>query len=172
MEWKKISEKIFKAGYRTMIDRVFIMPDGREETYTVQQEREVGCILPLTADGRVVLAKQYRPGPEKLILELPGGGIEEGEDPLEAAKRELLEETGYVGDVSIVGTGLQSAYSTMKRYHCVARNCRKISESKPDQNEIIEVTLMSMEDFRKHLQSGELTDVATGYRALDELGEL
>jgi ADP-ribose pyrophosphatase len=64
--------------------------------------------------------KQYRPGPDEILLELPGGCISEEELPEIAARRELLEETGYSGDFQFVGTSFDCAYSTMIRYNFAA----------------------------------------------------
>ncbi|MBI5490357.1 MAG: NUDIX hydrolase [Deltaproteobacteria bacterium] len=52
-------------------------------------------VIPVTQDGRVILIRQFRAGARQVTLEIPGGLVEPGETPLEAAKRELREETGY-----------------------------------------------------------------------------
>jgi len=118
------------------------------------------------------LAKQFRPGPEKILLEMPGGTVDTGEDPEKAIKRELLEETGYTGDFKFIGASLDCAYSTMIRYNFVALGCHKIQEQKLEENEFIEVVEVSLNDFRKHLRKGELTDIESGYLGLDFLGML
>jgi len=172
LEWKKISEESLKAGYRKYLKRIFLMPDGRTEVYDVKDEGKVCCVLALTKKNEVVIAKQYRPGPEKVLFELPGGLVDTGETPEEAIKRELLEETGYTGNIEFVGTSLRCAYSTGIRYHFIARDCEKIQEPQLEENEFIEVELMPIEEFRKHLSSGNLSDVATGYMGLEYLGLL
>lgn len=125
--------------------------------------------MPITKENQVLLFKQFRPGPEKVLLELPGGAIEKNERPEQAAMRELLEETGYEGDFQCVGTSLQSAYSTLLRYNFVAQNCVKIDSQKLDKNEFGKIIEMDLNAFRKHLRSGQLTDIATGYLGLDFL---
>jgi transcriptional regulator of acetoin/glycerol metabolism len=57
----------------------------------------------------------------------------------------------------------------MVRYNFVAKNCHKIQEQKLEDNEFVEIVKMNLADFRKHLQSGELTDVESGYLCLDYL---
>jgi 8-oxo-dGTP pyrophosphatase MutT (NUDIX family) len=62
-------------------------------------------IIALTADEKVVLIEQYRHGIGKVTLEIPGGTVDPGEDPITAGLRELAEETGYTGeDVTVIGT--------------------------------------------------------------------
>lgn len=170
--WQKTKEEGFSAGFRKLIKKTFILPNWSEDTFDIKAEWRAACILALTKANNVILVKQFRPGPEKVLLELPGGSVEFWEEPLEAAKRELLEETGYTGDVVFVGTSLDDAYSTLLRYNFIAKNCEKISEQNLDSNEFIETVEISLADFRKHIQSGELTDVESGYLCLDFLGLL
>ncbi|MEI7741991.1 MAG: NUDIX hydrolase [bacterium] len=171
-EWKKIKEEPFRAGFRKMIKKFFILPNGQEKDFDIKQEGPAVCVLALTKNGNVILAKQYRPGPEKKLLEMPGGGVEKDENPLEAAKRELLEETGYAGEMQLVGECLDCAYSTMKRYCYVAKNCVRVQDPCLDENEFVEIVQMPLPEFRNLLRSGQMTDVEVGYLALDYLGLL
>ena len=149
--------------------KIFEMPDGKVEDYDIKHEGVAVCVLALTKDNNVVLAKQFRPGMEKELLEMPGGGLEGNESPEEAMRRELLEETGYTGELELVGSSYECAYSTRLRYTFVAKNCYKSGEQKLDDTEFVEVVEMGLADFREHLRSGELTDVECGYLGLDYL---
>lgn len=172
MEWKKVDEKLIKDGFRKICLKKFISPNGESHDFEIKKEDEVVCILPITSDKNVVLAKQFRPGPEKLLLELPGGSLEEGESPEDAIKRELLEETGYAGDIKFVKSILDCGYSTRIRHCFVAINCRKEKLQQLDQTEFVEVVEMPLKNFREHLRNGQLTDIETGYLGLDYLGLL
>ncbi|MBN2585617.1 NUDIX hydrolase [Patescibacteria group bacterium] len=168
-DWQKLDSKQVYKGYRNVVRTNFRMPNGKTIDYDIIDEGRAVCVLALTANQQVVLAKQFRPGQNKILLELPGGGAKKDEDPLDAIKRELLEETGYTGNFQFVSTSWHSAYSTLQRYNFVATNCVKVAEPDSGDEEFTEVVLMSLSEFREHLRSGELTDMGTGYRCLDFL---
>lgn len=171
-KWKILTEELIDLGYRKLFRRNYLLPNGEEAEFLIKKEPVVVCMVPFTKDKKVVLTKQYRPGPDKILLELPGGGVEENEKPEEAALRELVEETGYTGEIKYVGPSVDSAYSTLERHNFVILNAEKVGEQKLDDTEFIEVEEVSLDEFRKHLQSGQLTDVETGYLGLDFLGLL
>lgn len=167
--WKKISSESVLKGPRP-VDRVkFLFPDGHESNYDIRRDADSSVVLALTADNQVILAKQFRPGKMEVLLEMPGGGIKPDQSALLAAKAELREEVGYVGELEFVGQSWPDAYSTRKSNVFVARNCVRVGDQQLDPNEFIEVVLISLDDFRKHLRTGKLTDVDAGYLALDHL---
>lgn len=170
--WTKLGERLAYAGFRRVLERRFRLPDGRELPFEVKEEGVVVTVLALTAAREVILVRQFRAGPERVLLELPGGAVDPGEEPQAAARRELLEETGFTGRLTFVGTSLDCAYSTRVRYNFVALDCRRAAEPRGDEAEDVEVELISLSDFRRHLRAGQLTDVETGYLGLDYLGLL
>ena len=172
IEWKLIEEKKYKAGYRNMIERTFELPDGTISKYDVVDSGQAVCVFALTKENKVILIKIYRPGPNKILTELPGGFLDEGLTPEEAIRNELLEETGYSGDIEQSGNSYEDAYNTMFRYHFIARNCEKVQEPEPEYDEFIEVIEMEIPDFIKHLESGDLTDLETAYIGLHKLNLL
>ncbi len=79
-KWEVISREIVFQQYHRKIEKViFRLPDGTESDFYLKKEGPYFCILAITKDKKVILAKQFRPGPNEIILELPGGGIEKGE---------------------------------------------------------------------------------------------
>jgi len=169
-EWEELKRSLAYKKYSRKIEEViFRLPNGDESDFYIKREGPATSILALTPNNEVLLVRQFRPGPNKVLLEIPGGYIDEGEESIEAARRELLEETGYTGTVKFVVEALDDAYSTMKRSCFVATNCKKIAEPENTATEQTEVVLMSLEEFRVHLRSGQLTDVETGYLGLDFL---
>lgn len=172
-KWPVVKKEEVFRKYGRAIERVdFDFPDGTVSDFYIKKEENTVCIFALTKDNKVILAKQFRPGPEEIVLELPGGGIDKGEAPLQAAERELLEETGYRGEMQFVVQALDCGYSTRRRNCFVATNCEKVAEIQNTSTEQTEVILMSLPEFREHLRSGQLTDIETAYLGLDFLGLL
>jgi ADP-ribose pyrophosphatase len=171
-KWKKLEEEPVKIGFRKMLKTTFQLPDGRVADYVIKDEGRTVCVLALTANYHVVLARQYRPGPGEILLELPGGCVEEDESPEEAMRRELLEETGYSGDMQLAGVNYHCAYSNALKHNFVVTNCRKIQAPQNEANEFIEVVEMPLKDFRKCVRMGKFTDVEGAYMGLDFLGLL
>jgi len=97
MDWREISRET-AGDYRifTVERSVAQSPvDGQPRTFHRIQSQDFTQIVPITADGQVVLIRQFRHGSQRVTLEIPGGLVDPGEDPAEAAMRECLEETGY-----------------------------------------------------------------------------
>ncbi len=171
--WQKQSEEVaFKKYSRIILKRDFILPDGSVSDFYIKQEGPAVAIFAITPDSQVVLTRQYRPGPEKILIELPGGYIDANETPEQAALRELKEETGYEGDAEFVTGTLDCAYSTMVRSAVVVRDAKKITEPIQSSTEQTEVVLIPVDEFRKLLLSGQMTDIEIGYLCLDKLGLL
>ena len=116
LKWKKIREKKTKVGYRTLLKRTFELPDGKTADFDIIKSGAVVCTLALTPDKKVILVRQFRPGPEKIVTEIPGGFIDKGESPKAAAKRELLEESGYTGEFKFIGVSLKEP---ILYWHCL-----------------------------------------------------
>ncbi|MDD5731363.1 MAG: NUDIX hydrolase [Patescibacteria group bacterium] len=169
-KWEELSREIAFQKYSRKIEKViFHLPDGKESDFYLKKEGPAVGILALTKDNQVILVRQFRPGPNEVLDELPGGYVDEKETPEEAAERELLEETGYKGKARLVTQAYDCAYSTMNRYCVVITDCEKIAEQKLEETEFAEVILTSLEEFKKILRSGKNTDIEVGYLGLDYL---
>jgi len=94
-------EKCLSTPWFNVVARTW---EGSEQPYYVLEQVDFVGILTFTSDNKVVLVKQYRPAVQDFTLELPGGHVDPGETPELAAKRELLEETGFESsDFSLLG---------------------------------------------------------------------
>ena len=170
--WELLREGPGSAGYLDLVVRRYRLPDGTEADWDIFGAGRSVAALAITDAGEVVLARQYRPGPDRILDELPGGAVGADEDVVAAGARELLEETGYAGDAELAGTSWLASASPIQRFVVVVRGARKVAEPRLDEGEFCEVVTVPMADFRAHLRSGQLTDVDLGYLALDHLGAL
>ena len=168
--WRKLSEETVYARYRRVVSKRFELPGGEQTEYEIKDEDDMVAVLALTDAGEFVLVRQFRPGPEAVLLELPAGVIDQGSEPAESAAAELLEETGYAGRIELAGTMLEEGYSNRTKFVFVARACRK--EAEPEDPRLTEPVLVSLTELRSHLRSGRMADVDAGYLALDHLGLL
>jgi ADP-ribose pyrophosphatase len=168
--WRKIDERVVYERFRRVTSRRFELPTGEITDYEIIDLLDTAVVLALTAENEVVLVRQFRPGPEELLLELPGGVIEPGRSPIEVAAAELLEETGFHGGLAPAGTIMKDAYATNTKHVFVATDCMRVLE--PERPKLSEPVLVSLEEFREHLRSGRLADTDVGYRGLEILGLL
>lgn len=170
-DWKENSRSHVYSGYRKIDNIEFTLPDGSNRDFDIKIEPLVSSVFAITKEREVILATQFRPGPQKIFNELPGGVVEGREDPHIAAKRELLEETGYDGKIISLLNYSVCAYSTQRRFCYIALDCEKVSSQDLDDGEYVEVTLMGIEEFKKYLQTGDLTDTTCAFAGLEYLRE-
>lgn len=112
------------------------LPDGRElpDYYQIRMS-DYALVFAATERGSVLVLRQYKHGPRRVCLTFPGGAVAEGESPLEAARRELLEETGHVADTWFAyGAFVTNANQYCNTAHLFrAEGCRRVSDPKaPD----------------------------------------
>ena len=135
------------------------LPNGMVIDGFVLEYADWATILALTKQQEVVLARQYRHGAQKVILELPGGAMEaEDESPMQAARRELLEETGYASDnfIQIGCVSPNPANQTNLIYSFLALDAEKVDIQHLDGTEEIEVVLKPLEEVIAMAKSGAL----------------
>jgi ADP-ribose pyrophosphatase len=121
------------------------------------------CVVPLTADGRVAMVKQFRYPFKEVLLEIPAGKLEEGEDRYEAAMRELMEETGAVCDsLEYLGVMYPSvAFLNEKIYMYLARGIRFVSGQSPDEDEFLDLCLFPLSEVIDMIMKNEIKDAKT-----------
>jgi ADP-ribose pyrophosphatase len=129
--------RVFGGGpvREVAVERV-VLPDGREvEDYYRIELADFALVFAVTDEAEVLLLRQYKHGPQHTCTTCPGGAIGAGESPLDAARRELREETGFVSDAwTSLGGFVTNANQRCNVAHLfIARGCRKVGEpSAPD----------------------------------------
>jgi len=139
-------------------DTVLSPRTGAEHDFYVIETRDWVNIIPITTDQQVVMVKQYRHGSRQVTLEIPGGIVDPGDTPEEAASRELLEETGYQADewVKIGEVSPNPAIFNNRAHTFVARNLKKVGDPSPDQTEDIEVVLVPISNIPQLIRTGTI----------------
>lgn len=171
--WEEVSRETVFEKYGRKVEKVdYKLPNGKVSDFYIKKEGTAAGILAITKDKKIIVVKQFRPGPNEILSEIPGGYVDPHEEVENTVARELLEETGYKGNIQFVTKTLDDAYSTMDRYCFVATDCERVSKLDLDDHEFVSVELLSLEDFRKLLRSGRMTDVEVGYLCLDFLNLL
>ncbi len=149
------------------------LPDGTLiEDYYVRESRGFAIVFAMTPDERVVLVRQYKHGIGRVLLELPAGSIDPGEEALHAATRELAEETGYeASSVEYVrGFVADPTNSNTIAHLFLARGARRTCEQNLDVTEAIDVELASFDELRAMVRDGTIDcmpHVAAIYAVLD-----
>lgn len=158
--WPKIRTRSTQS-YRVFAVRTDTVRSPRtslEHDFYIIESNDWVNIIPLTDDHRVVMVRQYRHGSTEVTLEIPGGLVDIGDSPEEAAARELLEETGYAaGEWTKIGEVNPNPAIFNNRCHTfVAQNIRKVAEPTPDQTEDIEVVLVPLSEIPEWIRMGKI----------------
>ena len=146
----------------------YVLPTIRVDRCELQNGQLLDChlleysdevmVFAITKNQEVVLIRQYRHGTEKVILELPGGSVDEGERPLHTAKRELMEETGYSSEtlIELGCTSPNPAIYRNKIYSFLAMDAEPTGKQSLYDAEAVEVLLMPLNDVVELAGSGDL----------------
>lgn len=138
------------------------LADGHKSFREVVRHSGGVVIIAFKDKNTILLVKQYRYPIAKTVLELPAGKLEKGEDPFEAAKRELEEETGYCAnkwtDLGYINTS--PGFSDERLYLYLAQDL-EFTQCRPDEGEIIQAFEYKYEDVLEMIENGEINDAKT-----------
>lgn len=134
----------------------------KDITFTFLSTKNAVVILPLKEDGKVVLVRQIRPAVDEWLLEIPAGGVEKGEEFLEAAKRELAEETGYEArEIKLLVEFYPSPGITTEKMYLYQALVGEQTTQSLDDGEDIMVEEYLPEQAWKMVETGEIRDGKT-----------
>jgi ADP-ribose pyrophosphatase len=175
-KWEIVSsELVVESPWYNLRRDVCRLPHGSViDPYYVRVHAGFSVVFALTADRRVVLTRQYKHGIGAVVLELPAGALEPGEDPAACAARELKEETGYAAPaLELIGEfAADPTSSTGRLFLYLAHDAAPAGAPEPDITEDIETVVLSIAEVLARVRSGEIyvqSHVAAIYTALDHL---
>jgi ADP-ribose pyrophosphatase len=158
-----VSEERFSGRLiRLTVDRVRLQSGSEAEREVVHHSGGVG-IVAVAEDGSVLLVRQYRHAAKELLWEIPAGGREPGESPLETARRELSEETGYAAEawLGVGATFLAPGYSTELFWYFRATGLTRSGDPHPDPDEVLEARSFTPVEVADLVFRGQLRDAKT-----------
>ena len=164
--WQVLSSQVLidRRPWLRVVEQDVQLPNGHIiHGYLLAQDREFAMVLALTEDGRVPLVRQYKHGPRRAVLDLPAGYLDEGEDPLACAQRELLEETGYTAAAwQHLSSALLNSNRSADRAHLyLARGATRAAAPRLDETDDITLQLCTPDQLVAMVRSGEIDSLCT-----------
>ncbi|MFH2044770.1 MAG: NUDIX hydrolase [Pseudomonadota bacterium] len=156
------SKMIYKGRVFSFFSDNVTLSNGLTTNIDVIRHPGASAIVPLTAENEIILIKQYRYAAGDFIWEIPAGVLEPGEAPLECAKRELIEETGYSANKMVKLTEILPVpgYSD-ERIHIFLATDLVESKQNLDKDEILKVHVLKFDDVMDMITKGEIIDSKT-----------
>ena len=158
--WDKVSSKFLVENkiFKLREDKVISPKKESEHSVWVMDSPDWINIIPITENNEVILVNQHRFGTGQLTLEIPGGMVDEGEEPMAAAIRELSEETGYTSS-EIIEIGMvepNPAIMSNYTYSYLALNVKQTDEQKLDGMEDIEIIKKHIDEIPSLIEKGAI----------------
>jgi len=139
-----------------------LFPNGYDAYLEVVEHPGAALIVPFLSKDKIIMLKQYRPVIDSYIYELPAGTLEKNETHLNCAKREIIEETGYMaGRVKKIGMIFPAPGYTTENILIFRADKLKRTDVRPEEDEVIDIEVMDKKKVRKLIKSGRIVDAKT-----------
>ena len=161
------AKSIFEGRIISLAVEEHALPDGRSAAFEIVRHPGGAAVLPVLADGRIVLIRQWRPAVGGTVLELPAGRLEVGEPPADCAWRELQEEVGYrPGRLQKLGEMLSSVGFCNERIHLFLASDLEAVPQALEQDEFLDILTLTLDEALARLDRGEIPDGKTALALL------
>ena len=160
---KKLNSKQIFDGYviKLFVDDIEL-PNGQKSFREVVRHPGAVCVIPVTDDEEVIMVKQFRYPFARVLLEIPAGKLEPNEDPLDAAKRELEEESGVVADrIDFMGELYTTVAFTDEKIYTYMATGLTFKDAHPDADEFVEVERVPLKTLVDMVMAGDIRDSKT-----------
>jgi ADP-ribose pyrophosphatase len=156
--------EIFKGRVIDLQVEEVELPNGKSSTREVVKHPGAVAVIPVTKEGKIVLVRQYRKALDKIIVEIPAGKLERGEDPLDSAKRELEEETGYKSETLefLLSFYTSPGFADEIIHLYVTDNLEK-GTSQTDEDEFLDVLEVTLTEAEQMVKDQIIYDAKTAY---------
>lgn len=160
---KKLSSKQVFDG---VVVKLFVddveLPDGKKSIREVVRHPGAVCVIPIDENENVIMIKQFRYPFSQVLYEIPAGKLEIGEDPLEAAIRELEEESGAVAEsIEYIGTMYTTVAILDEKIHMYLATGLTYKNAHPDDGEFLEVEKIPLKTLVDMVMDGKIPDSKT-----------
>ena len=163
------AKKVFQGEFFSLYQYEVKGYDGAMRIFEKAKRRDTAMVVAITEDKKIILGLQEQPG-KPFFTGLVGGQINEGEDALTAAKRELLEESGYEAKDWLLFDAVQPVSKVeWAIYTFIAKGCKKVAEQKLDGAEKIELKLVDFNEFIKIASASDFMDLELKIKVLEAL---
>jgi 8-oxo-dGTP pyrophosphatase MutT (NUDIX family) len=152
------SSNDFKA-FSVRRQRAIRRASGHETVFSIIDCPDWANVVAITPDDRMLFVRQYRPAVDQVTLEIPGGLVDPGECPDEAARRELEEETGFVSSrwEKLGELHPNPALQNNRIHSYLALGCEPRGTLSPDEGEFLALEALSLTEVRERIRAGEIT---------------
>ena len=165
---KILSEECAWKGKILDVHRLEVeLPNGRRSARDIVRHPGAAAVVALTESGKIVLVRQYRTAIDRVTVEIPAGKLDPGEDPLDCAKRELHEETGFrAGRIRFLTSIVTSCGFCDEIIHIYLATKLEFDAPNPDDDEFVNVDLVPLHELIDAVLDGKIEDAKTVVGAL------
>lgn len=155
-------KQIYQGRIIRLEECTVALPNGKQAGREVIRHPGAVAVLAELSNGRVLCVRQYRTAPGEVLLEIPAGKLESGEDPMACARRELAEETGSeANQLRLIGSFYTSPGFADEQLHLFYAFGVEPGQAHPDEDEFVETVALTPEEVREAVMKGHVKDAKT-----------